>query len=715
MSAEIARHFKHKFPTKYPTDLDHSYTPLWPKWLPEIRRYLHHLVTKQKYFNKPTYSTLRASLERMRTQAENKSIPRNSMPCIGTGLDQLDWDKVKPLIEEMFRNSPVQVVVYILPDSETQQKDNPVENEPTSKFAQAQEADESLKLVRHWVRQKIIPTQNYLQVLPRLAWQMYNQLGSLYIHDGILCCKSEPTNGRLAYLQQIVSPSLVTEIFTSLHNSVTAGHLVVYRTLEKIRHCYYWPGFKTDLKHHIFRCDKCQKRSGPPQKHRHSHVDWKISYPFHHIGLDFLGPLPTSNGCHYILLIGDRFTKWYEAIPLPHQTAATTTDALLERWICRFGFPYSIHRDRGTNFESQLFANLPKKLEIDKTRTTAFHPLSISVIERMNRTLRKMLAKCIDEDQTNWSLKLPYVLMAYRSSVHESTSFTRHYLVFGHEISLPSDLMYRPPSSTTPIDFHDWVSLKEEDFCQAYELVRRNATAQQRRRNNLHNKRVHGPIYKEGEHVLLHYLVVQPEKSPKLSSPWRGPYEILKCLNNVNYKIKELTTGKVQVVHFDRTKRYHGPIPVASNVQTRQTTHPTGYHTPPVPDFDNSQCGQTSIPCHFVPQMTAPTASNRPTSSLPSPNPIVDHFPNRSPSATPPPLLSSACRCSQPSQTRSIDHERRLMTPPDDRASSSFSSKGATFGQSFSRLDSLIGGASHNLRQRLYSSPQSDSPATIPT
>ena len=110
----------------------------------------------------------------MGTHAENNSISRSSMPIIGTGLDQLDWDKVKLLIQETFRTSPVQVVVYILPDPETQQRGNHVRNEPTSKFAQAQEADESLKHVRRWVRQKVIPTQNDLQGLPRLAWQMYN-------------------------------------------------------------------------------------------------------------------------------------------------------------------------------------------------------------------------------------------------------------------------------------------------------------------------------------------------------------------------------------------------------------------------------------------------------------------------------------------------------------------------------------------------------------
>ena len=73
----------------------------------------------------------------------------------------------------------MQVVVYILPDPESKHGDSPVENETYTKFAQAQEAYESLKHVRRWIRQILFPTQNELQGLPRLAWQLYNQLGSL--------------------------------------------------------------------------------------------------------------------------------------------------------------------------------------------------------------------------------------------------------------------------------------------------------------------------------------------------------------------------------------------------------------------------------------------------------------------------------------------------------------------------------------------------------
>ena len=84
------------------------------------------------------------------------------MTCIATGLDQLHWDKVRPFIQETFWTSPVHVVIYSLPDPKAKHGDIPVENEPTSKMAQAQEAEESLKNVRRRVTQKKFPTQNDL-------------------------------------------------------------------------------------------------------------------------------------------------------------------------------------------------------------------------------------------------------------------------------------------------------------------------------------------------------------------------------------------------------------------------------------------------------------------------------------------------------------------------------------------------------------------------
>ena len=129
-------------------------------------------------------------------------------------------------------------------------------------------------------------------------------------------------------------------------------------------------------------------------------------------------------------------------------------------------------------------------------------------------------------------------------SVRDSSGYTCQYLVFGYELSLTLDLMLSLPQSAEPDNLHDWVLQKQNAFRKAFLFVRRNATAQQRRRDILYNKHVHGLTYKEGEHVLLHYPVVPVGKSPKLASPRRGPYQKTKCLNDVNYQIKNLPPTK---------------------------------------------------------------------------------------------------------------------------------------------------------------------------
>ena len=106
-----------------------------------------------------------------------------------------------------------------------------------------------------------------------------------------------------------------------------------------------------------------------------------------------MGPLPLSNGNKHILVIADHFTRWYEAIPLPDQTAVTTANALVDHCISHFGCPHSLHSDQGGNFESKLFEQLMQFLGMDKTRTKHFHPQSNAVIESMKKTLQHMLAK----------------------------------------------------------------------------------------------------------------------------------------------------------------------------------------------------------------------------------------------------------------------------------------------------------------------------------
>lgn len=68
-----------------------------------------------------------------------------------------------------------------------------------------------------------------------------------------------------------------------------------------------------------------------------------------------------------------------------YQTSKVTTDKAHKitnqwLWIRRFGVPWSIVSDQGTQFEPMLFKELSQLLEIQKKRTTAYNPKSNGMI-----------------------------------------------------------------------------------------------------------------------------------------------------------------------------------------------------------------------------------------------------------------------------------------------------------------------------------------------
>ena len=70
-----------------------------------------NLVTKEKYWHKPTYQTLRGALVDMRKHIERYDIKYVAMPMIGSGLDRLEWLKVSEIIKDVFKNTDVEILV----------------------------------------------------------------------------------------------------------------------------------------------------------------------------------------------------------------------------------------------------------------------------------------------------------------------------------------------------------------------------------------------------------------------------------------------------------------------------------------------------------------------------------------------------------------------------------------------------------------------------
>lgn len=73
-----------------------------------------NLVTKQRYYDKPTYETIRDALldvKYIMIQCHNTKL---TMPRIGCGLDKLQWVFVKEIIQDVFKDTDVDILVFAI-------------------------------------------------------------------------------------------------------------------------------------------------------------------------------------------------------------------------------------------------------------------------------------------------------------------------------------------------------------------------------------------------------------------------------------------------------------------------------------------------------------------------------------------------------------------------------------------------------------------------
>ncbi len=71
-----------------------------------------NLITKEKYYEKPSYRSMTEALEELREKLIQGSVKNLAMPRIGCGLDGLKWDLVKTMIYELLGDLDIEVNVY---------------------------------------------------------------------------------------------------------------------------------------------------------------------------------------------------------------------------------------------------------------------------------------------------------------------------------------------------------------------------------------------------------------------------------------------------------------------------------------------------------------------------------------------------------------------------------------------------------------------------
>jgi len=327
-----------------------------------------------------------------------------------------------------------------------------------------------------------------------------------------------------------VPEALRSELMRATHQ---LSHHSSEKMLASFKLRFWWPSMRADTKTHVAMCTACRRTRNPETRPSAPLQIFSAASRFELVHIDVLGggtSLPkTKKGNRYLLVIVDHFSKYGEAIPMPDQKTETILDAFLKHWVWRFGAPNRLHSDQGTNFESNLFQEMCKRLHIVKTRTLAYHPQSNGAVERLNRTILALLRALAVDKPRRWDEYVRPVIFAYNATPHRTTGATPYLLVHGEEARLPVELLVGSPKAALPV--HAYVQRLIKRMAKASDLARQETARAQRRAKEYYDANVNSRLYKPGQLVYVVRRYYRPGTKSKLAARWDGPCTILKVIN----------------------------------------------------------------------------------------------------------------------------------------------------------------------------------------
>jgi dUTPase len=493
-----------------------------------------------------------------------------------------------------------------------------------SKLREAQEEDSDIAPIlkfkqKGWERPKHC-TIAHFSLASKSYWAQWNRLE---VKEGVLLRRFWSKDGSATWMQVILPRNLRQNVLEQLHDSPSGGHLGFDKTFARIQKRFSWYKCKDDVELYLKTCIVCAKFSRPSKTPRATMGTVRSGAPMERIACDIMGPLQeTENHNRYILVVQDYFTKYVEAYPLPSQEAKVIADVIVNQWISRYGAPYELHTDCGSNFESKLFQEVLNLLGIEKTRTTPYNAKSDGMVERFNATLQNILACTADSCHWNWDNMIPLALMAYRASPNASTGITPNMALYGREIKEPLDVAIELPHEQETIDLPEYVVKLRENLVHAHETVREATGQATKRAKREYDKKVCQNKFQVGDPVWIHIKGTKRPSAGKVSKflpKYEGPYFITMCLDPHVFIVKQTARSKAKVIHHDRLKPYKCRELLDNSWVFKQTSAPVEIPFELDTDDDLSDSSESAQMEDLIPNPAPPRPVPRPRRSIKPP------------------------------------------------------------------------------------------------
>ncbi|EYC11215.1 hypothetical protein Y032_0051g2080 [Ancylostoma ceylanicum] len=295
--------------------------------------------------------------------------------------------------------------------------------------------------------------------------------------------------------------------------------------------------------------------------------------PFERLHTDIVGPLPQCiKGNKFISMTVCAFSKLIICTPIPNQITEIVVKALLDDVISKHGIPNEIVSDRGSNYTSEIFAQIDKILGISNQLTTSYNHKANGQVERLVKVITDSLTAYCSDAQDLWSDFLQPIVFIYNTSINDTTGYSPFFVAYGRHLITWSDIVHQLPSrlafatesftdqlttalQTIIVDVGNQIAKKTASYKSGYDY-----------QNKVYTKDI-----STRDLVLLRDDTVRP----KFTHQWKGPL-VVKSVSRPNATIANLI-GRTssRTVHMNRLKIY-SPRSTSANVSTPNQTN----HTP---------------------------------------------------------------------------------------------------------------------------------------
>lgn len=324
------------------------------------------------------------------------------------------------------------------------------------------------------------------------------------------------------------------------------GHLGIDKCANHIQKHYWFPLMREKLNKFIRNCLKCIYYSALPRSNeRNLYNIPKKAEPWDTLHIDHFGPLETVASKHkHVLVVIDAFTKFVKLYAV--NTSSKETICTLKKYFMDYSRPKRIVHDRGTGFMSADFKKFCEENGVIRVINAVASPQSNGQVERVNRTLKAMLAKLTEPiNHTDWKKKLIEVEFAINNTIHSATKQSPSKLLFGVE--------QRGPVIDELTEYlHDMYAKETANLneirAQAEQMIQKSQMQNQKYFDEKHKP---AKEFEVGDLVVIKNVDTTVGKNKKLIPKYKGPYVVRKQLGHDRYVVSDVENCQITQMPYN--------------------------------------------------------------------------------------------------------------------------------------------------------------------